>query len=79
MKEVFKRLNNRILNLANTKWGVWALFLCSFADASVFGLPTPVLFLALALLNIKKAYGYALFGILGTLAGSVAGFNTKTH
>jgi membrane protein YqaA with SNARE-associated domain len=75
MKEVFKRLNNWILKWANTKWGVWALFLCAFADASVFGLPTPLLFLALALLNIKKAYKYAFFGIFGTLAGSVAGFS----
>jgi membrane protein YqaA with SNARE-associated domain len=75
MKEVFKRLNNWILKWASTKWGVWALFLCAFADASVFGLPTPLLFLALALLNIKKAYKYALFGIAGTLAGSVAGFS----
>jgi membrane protein YqaA with SNARE-associated domain len=75
MKEVFKRLNNWILKWADTKWGVWALFLCAFADASIFGLPTPVLFLALALLNIKKAYKYALFGILGTLAGSIAGYS----
>jgi membrane protein YqaA with SNARE-associated domain len=75
MKEVFKRLNNWILKWANTKWGVWALFLCAFADSSIIGLPTPILFLALALLNIKKAYKYALFGILGTLAGSIAGYS----
>jgi membrane protein YqaA with SNARE-associated domain len=75
MKEVFRKLNIRILKWANTKWGVWALFLCAFADASIFGLPTPMLFLALALLNIKKVYRYALFGILGTLAGSVAGYS----
>ena len=75
MKEVFKRLNNWILKWANTKWGAWALFLCAFADASILGLPTPMLFLALALLNIKKAYKYALFGILGTLSGSIAGYS----
>jgi membrane protein YqaA with SNARE-associated domain len=75
MKEVFKRLNNWILKWADTKWGIWALFLCAFADASILGLPTPMLFLALALLNIKKAYKYALFGILGTLAGSIAGYS----
>lgn len=75
MKEVFKKLNNWILKWANTKWGVWALFLCAFADASIFGLPTPMLFLALALLNIKKAYKYALFGILGALSGSIAGYS----
>jgi membrane protein YqaA with SNARE-associated domain len=75
MKNWFKRLRVWSLQWANTKWGVWALFLCAFADASIFGLPTPVLFLALALLNIKKAYKYALVGMLGTLAGSVAGYS----
>lgn len=74
MTELFKRLNVWILNWANTKWGQWVLFLCAFSDASIFGLPTPPLFLALALLNIKKVYKYALFGILGTLSGSVAGY-----
>lgn len=75
MKGVFRRLNDWILKLADTKWGVWALFLCAFADASIFGLPTPMLFIALALLNIKKVYKYVLFGILGTLAGSIAGYS----
>jgi membrane protein YqaA with SNARE-associated domain len=75
MKEVFKRLNIWILKWADTRWGVYALFFCAFADASIFGLPTPLLFLALALLNVKKAYKYALFGILGTLAGSIAGYS----
>ena len=75
MKNWFKRLQIWTLQWANTKWGVWALFLCAFADASIFGLPTPMLFFALALLNIKKAYKYALFGILGTLAGSIAGYS----
>ena len=75
MKEWFKRMHGWSLQQADTKWGAWALFLCAFADASVLGLPTPMLFLGLALLNIKKAYKYALFGILGTLAGSIAGYS----
>jgi membrane protein YqaA with SNARE-associated domain len=75
MKNWFKRFRVWSLQWANTKWGVLALFLCAFADASIFGLPTPMLFLALALLNIKKAYKYALFGILGTFAGSIAGYS----
>jgi len=74
-QQLFKRLNVWILNWANTKWGPWVLFLCAFSDASFFGLPTPALFLALALLNMKKVYRYAFFGILGTLSGSVAGYS----
>jgi membrane protein YqaA with SNARE-associated domain len=75
MKDWFKRLHTWILQWAGTKWAVWVLFLCAFIDASVFGLPTPVLFLALALLNIKKVYKYALVGILGTLSGAIAGYS----
>jgi membrane protein YqaA with SNARE-associated domain len=75
MKDWFKRLHVWSLQWANTKWGTWALVLCAFADASFFGLPTPMFFLALSLLNIKKAYKYALFGTLGTLAGALAGYS----
>jgi membrane protein YqaA with SNARE-associated domain len=74
MKDWFKRLHVWCLQWANTKWGVWALFLCAFADSSILGLPTPMFFLALALLNITKAYRYALFGTLGALCGSFAGY-----
>jgi membrane protein YqaA with SNARE-associated domain len=74
MKNWFKRLRSWSLRWADTKWGGWALFLCAFADASFFGLPTPMFFLALALLNITKAYKYALIGVLGTLSGALAGY-----
>ncbi len=75
MKDWFKRLKLWCLQWADTKWGSWALFLCAFADASFMGLPTPMLFLALALLNINKTYKYALVGILGTLSGAIAGYS----
>jgi len=71
---MLKRLHIWSLQLANTKWGALALFICAFADASFFGLPTPVLFLALVLLNASNAYRYVLLGALGTLAGSFAGY-----
>jgi membrane protein YqaA with SNARE-associated domain len=74
MKDWFKRVHVWSLQWANTKWGVWALFLCAFADASFFGLPTPMLFLALSLLNIRKVYKYALFGVLGTFSGAITGY-----
>lgn len=58
----------------NTKWGVWVLFICSFADASFLPMPTPLIFLALALLNTSRAYKYAIYGILGTFTGAFAGY-----
>jgi len=59
---------------ARTKWGAWALFICAFADASFLPLPTPIFFLTLTLLNISKAYRYAVFGTLGVFFGALAGY-----
>jgi membrane protein YqaA with SNARE-associated domain len=75
MKEWYKRLHAWSLKWADTKWGVWALFICAFFDASILGLPTLMFFFALALLNIKKVFKYSVFGVLGTLAGAVAGYS----
>jgi membrane protein YqaA with SNARE-associated domain len=63
------------LQWANTKLGTWSLFICAFADASFFPLPTPMFFLALALLNTIKTYKLALFATLGTLSGAIAGYS----
>ena len=75
MKDWYKRFYAWILEWANTKWGAWMLFVCAFADASILGMPTPIFFLGLMLLNIKKAYKYVLFGTLGTLFGAIAGYS----
>jgi membrane protein YqaA with SNARE-associated domain len=75
MKNWFKKLHDWSLRWANTKWGAWALFICAFADASFLPLPTPMFFMALTLLNITKAYKYALYGTLGTLFGAIAGYS----
>jgi membrane protein YqaA with SNARE-associated domain len=74
MKEWFKRFKIWCLHWLNTRWGLWALVIFAFTDASFLGLPTPILFMALVLMNIKKAYKYALFGALGTLAGAITGY-----
>jgi membrane protein YqaA with SNARE-associated domain len=75
MKNWFKKLKIWSLRWTNTKWGTWALFTCAFADASFLPLPTPMFFLTLSLLNITKAYQYALFVTLGTVFGAIAGYS----
>ena len=75
MKNWFKIIHDWSLKWANTKWGGLALFICAFADASIFPLPTPMFFIALSLLNISKAYRFALFGTLGTMLGAIAGYS----
>jgi membrane protein YqaA with SNARE-associated domain len=74
MKDWLKRLQAWTLKWAATKWGAWALFACAFADASFLPLPTPMFFLALTLLDVSKAFRYALFGTVGTLLGAMAGY-----
>jgi membrane protein YqaA with SNARE-associated domain len=62
------------LQLADTKWGIWILFIFAFADASFLPLPVTTLFLILLLLNTGKAYKYVLFVVSGTLAGAFTGY-----
>lgn len=75
MRNWFKTLRFRNLQWANSKRGAWALFFCAFADASFLPLPTPLFFIIISLLNISKAYKYALFGTLGTLCGAIVGYS----
>lgn len=74
MNNWFKRLYSKCLQLANTKWGILVLFLCAFADASFLPLPVTTFFLILILLNTRMVFKYSFFVILGTLAGSLAGY-----
>jgi membrane protein YqaA with SNARE-associated domain len=74
MKELLKSVNIWILKWAETKWGQWALFVCAFVDSSIIGLPTPVLFVLLALMNLERVHKYVLFAIMGTVSGSIAGY-----
>ena len=75
MKERLKNLKEWGSKKAHTKWGVWAIFICAFADASFLPLPTPMFFITLVLLNIPKAYKFALFGTLGSMFGAIAGYS----
>jgi membrane protein YqaA with SNARE-associated domain len=74
MKNWFKGLHNWIINLANTKWGTFALFVFAFADASFLPLPVTTFFLILILLNRRKLYKYILFVVLGTITGALSGY-----
>jgi membrane protein YqaA with SNARE-associated domain len=70
-----ERINIWSLRKANTRWGAFALLFCTFADASLLGLPAPVLFVTLILINTKKAGLYTIISVLGTLTGAVAGYS----
>ena len=74
MKDWISRLHLRISETANTKLGIFILFICAMADASFLPLPVTTLFLFLILLNSKLIHKYVFFVILGTLTGALAGY-----
>jgi membrane protein YqaA with SNARE-associated domain len=74
MKDWISRLHLRISETANTKLGIFILFICAMADASFLPLPITTLFLFLILLNSKMIHKYVFFIVLGTLSGATAGY-----
>ncbi len=74
MSNWYKNLQVWGLKWGNTKYSWIVMFICAFADACVFPLPTPVIFIAIALINIQKTYKLAIIGIVGTIIGMSAGY-----
>jgi membrane protein YqaA with SNARE-associated domain len=74
MKNWVSNLNIRISKIAETKWGIGALFLCAFVDAFFLPLPVTTIFLILILVNTERVWKYVVSVSLGTLAGALAGF-----
>jgi membrane protein YqaA with SNARE-associated domain len=74
MKNWFEKLHAWISNLATTKWGSFALFICAFADASFLPLPVTTFFILLILLNTRKIFKHLFFVIVGTFTGALAGY-----
>jgi membrane protein YqaA with SNARE-associated domain len=74
MKKFINRVHCMTLERKDSNWGIGVLFLASFADASILPLPSQTYFLILVLLNPEKSAKYLFTAIMGTLAGSVAGY-----
>jgi membrane protein YqaA with SNARE-associated domain len=68
------RIYNYCLKYAATRNSLIILFFVAFADASFLPLPTPFIFIAMMLLNLKKAYWFAFYGSIGTITGSLLGY-----
>jgi len=72
--KIVRRLYDWVLSWAETPYGVPALGLLAFAEASFFPVPPDVLLIALCLALPTKAYRYALVATLGSAAGGVLGY-----
>jgi membrane protein YqaA with SNARE-associated domain len=74
MNNSLDKLQLQLLNKQSQKWGLWILFICSFADASFFPAPVLTLFILLVIVNYQKADNYVILATLGTLSGAIAGY-----
>jgi len=72
--KTFRRLYDWILSWAETPYGVPALAILAFVEASFFPIPPDVLLMALALALPKKAYRFALVAALGSVIGGALGY-----
>jgi membrane protein YqaA with SNARE-associated domain len=71
---VIRRLYDWVLGWAESRYGIYALFLIAFAESSFFPIPPDVLLIALALGQPKQAYRFALICTVGSVTGGAFGY-----
>lgn len=72
--KIVRRIYDWVLSWANTPYGVPALGLLAFAEASFFPVPPDVLLIALCLAIPIKAYRFALVATIGSVLGGLLGY-----
>ncbi|MCH7517466.1 MAG: DedA family protein [Candidatus Dadabacteria bacterium] len=71
---MFRRLYTWVLGWADTKYGVPALAIVSFAESSFFPVPPDPLLMALSLGKPKRAFWYALVCSVMSVLGGIFGY-----
>jgi membrane protein YqaA with SNARE-associated domain len=75
MKSLIKQTWDWTLKWSKSRYSVLALFTFIFVDASVFPLPTTVIFITMSLLYPLRTNLNALIATLGMLLGSILGYS----
>ena len=73
-KNVVRRLYDWVLHWAETPYGALALIILAFAESSFFPIPPDVLLIVLVLGARQKAFKYALYCSLASVAGGIFGY-----
>ncbi|MBN1959235.1 MAG: DedA family protein [Desulfuromonadales bacterium] len=71
---MIRRCYDWVLSWADTRYGLPALFLLAFAEASFFPVPPDVLLMALALSAPFRAFRFALIATAGSVVGGLLGY-----
>ena len=71
---ILRKLYEWVLHWAQTPYGVIALFILSFAEASFFPIPPDILLIALALGSRTHAMKFALICSIASILGAIAGY-----
>ena len=75
MFTLLRKLYNWVLDFAETPYGLPALFILSFSEASFFPVPPDVLLIALSLGRRKQALKFAFICSIASIAGGLAGYS----
>jgi membrane protein YqaA with SNARE-associated domain len=71
---MIRRLYDWVLSWAESRYGIYALFLIAFAESSFFPIPPDVLLIGLALGQPQRAYRFALICTVGSVTGGAFGY-----
>ena len=69
-----KRLYDWVLSMAESKFGLWALFFISFIESSFFPIPPDLLLIPLVLAKPKKGLWYAFICTTASVLGGIFGY-----
>ena len=74
MFAILRKLYNWVLRLAETPYGLLALFIVSFSEASFFPVPPDVLLIVLVLARRGQAFKFAFICSIASIAGGLVGY-----
>ncbi len=69
-----RKLYDWVLHWAESPYGIFALFLLAFAEASFFPIPPDALLIALVLGARQKAFRLAFVSTIGSVTGAILGY-----
>lgn len=71
---MIRKLYDWTMSLADSKHALWALFIVSFVESSVFPIPPDVLMIPMIIARPSKAWLIAAVALVGSVLGALLGY-----